>query len=249
MLAATAFAGWDRSVRTEKASFKDSPPPHPLAYFKTDPCIRPSTDRLVGSVDQCLSFPAAFPPDAAELARRANTTTDLVEVGKIGDFTIYDLWYSMGAYGTGRELRSVLVKTGPDEYREIDVSFCRIVFPESEIVDLDGEKMLIVIFHDGGQHSSYMKTPYVFGPEGIKEPDFSAVEKAIGNLMPPKNMSVALWTDDYAAMKVAVLFNRNDTNQPRMFVQDWGCITVTYHFFEGHAVVTGSNYEPFACPR
>jgi hypothetical protein len=81
----------------------------------------------------------------------------------------------------------------------------------------------------------------------LEQPDFGAVGKAISDLMPPKNMSVRHWNDDYDAMRVVIEFYRNDTNEPPVSVQDRGCITVTYHFSQGHAVVTGSNYEPFAC--
>jgi hypothetical protein len=228
-----------------KSYFTESPPPHSLAYFETDPCLRPDTDHLVGSLE-CGKWPGAPPPDAAELERRANTTTELVELGEIGDFTIYDLWYAR--LQRGRDLRSILIKTGPDEYREVNVNFCRQpTYPASEVVDLDGEKMLLVEYHDGGNNSNITKTPYVIGPAGLERPDFSAVGKAISDLMPPKNMSVRHWNDDYESMKIVIDFYRNDTNEPPVMVQDRGCLTVTYRYFQGHAVVAGSNYEPLAC--
>jgi hypothetical protein len=245
VLAATAFAGWNRSVTTEKHHFTDSPPSHPLAYFETDPCLRPDSDRLVGSLDECGKWVGA-PPDAAEIERRANTTTEMVELGEIGEFTIYDLWYAR--FQHGRDLRSVLIKTGSDEYREVNVNNCGSpTYPASEVADLDGEKMLIVEYQDGGQNNNITKTPYVLRPSGLEPPDFSAVGKAINDLIPPKNMSVRHWNDDYSAMKVVIEFYRNDTNQPPVMVVDRGCITVTYCYFQGHAVVTGSNYEPLAC--
>jgi hypothetical protein len=77
-----AFAGWPRSVGGE--SF-DSPPPHSLKYFLTDPCLRPQSDGLMFALD-CTS------PSAEERKRWASTRTELVEVGQIADFTIYDLW-------------------------------------------------------------------------------------------------------------------------------------------------------------
>jgi hypothetical protein len=117
MLAATAFGGWGRTVATRKGGFKDSPPPHPLAYFEMDPCERPASDRIGVSID-CL----AGVPTPEELERRANSTAELVEIGEIGEFAIFNLWYSTGIYSPPyRDLRSVLIKTGDDEYREIDV--------------------------------------------------------------------------------------------------------------------------------
>jgi hypothetical protein len=107
--------------------------------------------------------------------------------------------------------------------------------------------MLIVESNDGGNNSNVFKTPYIPRPNGLENPDFGAVGKAITNLMPPKNMSVGHWNDDYEGMRVVIGFYRNDTNQPPTDIRDFGCLTVTYHYFQGHSFVTGSNYEPFAC--
>lgn len=117
LLAATASGAWERTVQSGKGEFIDSPPPHPLAYFQMDPCARPETDP-VAAFFSCLSGK----PSPEEAERRSQTTTELVEIGKIEDFTIYDLWYTRGFWGpsdNGRDGRSVIVKTGEDEYREL----------------------------------------------------------------------------------------------------------------------------------
>src|SRR5580704_14596727 len=88
LIGTSAFAGWLRQADGEKGGFTDSPPPHPLGYFLVDPCLRPDTDPL-GRDLEC-TWAGAPPPSRTELERRANTRTDLVEVGRIGDLTIYD---------------------------------------------------------------------------------------------------------------------------------------------------------------
>jgi len=85
----------------------------------------------------------------------SDAQAELVEIGTIGKFTIYDLYYDRthGPY-PGDGMRSVLVKVGKDMYREINVE--RIIrkdsFPSSEIVNLEGEPILIAKSHDGGNN-------------------------------------------------------------------------------------------------
>lgn len=176
--------------------------------------------------------------------------TDLVELGKAGEFTIYDLWYRRDGsfYQTGTtataDMKSVLVKTARDQYREIDIDV-RIgdLFPASEIVSLDGEPILIVKSHDGGNHNRIDERLYMFRPGGLEMPDFRAVGDTVKKLIPP-NMSVRVWTHDYATMTDLVEAYRNDLNLPPVAVQERVRISVTYRFVNGQAVVIGSKYEP-----
>jgi hypothetical protein len=85
-------------------------------------------------------------PTPEERKSWAATRTDLVAVGRIGKFAIFDLWYQRDEdrFYPEFSLRSVLVKTAPGQYREINVqSRFGSSFPASEIVNLDGEQVLI----------------------------------------------------------------------------------------------------------
>jgi hypothetical protein len=242
LVATPAFAGWDRVVDSLKGSFTDSPPAHPLTYFLVDPCMRPESDLLSPALE--CTYTGAPPPSPAELERRANVHPDLVEVGKIGGFTIYDLWYRRGNLYPNNDLRSVLVETAPDQFREIDTSIRRgETFPSSEIVTLDGEPILIAKSHDGGQNNRIYQNLYMFRGSGPVPPDFRAVRQAAAQLM-PANMSIRTETDDFASMTYVVEAYRNDLNLPPVTVKERGRITVTYRFVEGRAVVTSSKYEP-----
>jgi hypothetical protein len=236
-----AFAGWNRYVDSFKGGFTDSPPAHPLTYFLVDPCMRPDSDPL-GRALEC-TWVGAPPPSPAELERRANLHPDLVEVGKIGEFTIYDLWYRRGNLYPNNDVRSVLVETAPDEFREIATAIRRgETFPSSEIVTLDGEPILIIKSHDGGNNDRIDKTLYMFRKDGPELPDFTAVRQAAIKLM-PANMSIRTETDDFASMTHVVETYRSDLNQPPVTVKERGRITVSYRFVEGRAVVTNSKYE------
>src|SRR5580704_1101607 len=227
LVGTTAFAGWQRRADGWKGGFTDSPPSHPLAYFLVDPCLRPASDALVRALE-CTSH-------------GANTHTDLVLIGKIGEFTIYDLWYSRNGFSyPDADVRSVLVSTAPEQYREIDVTIRRgVTFPSSEIVEMDGEPILIAKSHDGGNHDRIDEALYMFRRSGPEQPDLKPVSKAATELM-PANMSIRTATNDYAAMTYVVETYRNDLNLPTVSVKERGRITVTYRFADGRAAVTSA---------
>jgi hypothetical protein len=170
-------------------------------------------------------------------------------VGEIGKLKIYDLWYSRGIEGSpggDPSLRSILVETAPDQYREIDVQMRHgYLFPESEIVELDGERILIAKSHDGGNHNRIDENLYMFRPRGLEVSNFKAVGEAVAKLKPP-NMSIRGWTHDYAAMTDLVEMYRNDLGLPPVSVTERCRISVTYRFVNGRAEVTGSKYEPYS---
>ncbi len=217
-------------------------PPHPLAYFRVDPCLRPESD-LRGGYFSC------DPPSTTELKRRVSVTTELREVGRIGTLKIYDLWYSRGipgSWGGDPSLRSILVETAPSQFREIDVQIRRgDLFPASEIVEIDAEQILIAKSHDGGNHNRIDEKLYIVRLSGIESPDFKAVGEAVAKLTPP-NMSLRGWIHDYAAKTELVELYRNDLGLPPVSVTERAKIFVTYRFVNGHAVVTGSKYEPYS---
>jgi hypothetical protein len=241
----TAFAEWERYLSGDgKGPSTDSPPPHPLAYFQVDPCLRPRTDPLVLAIE--CTWQGKPAPTPEELNRWTSTRIDLVELGKIGNLTIYDLWYWRGGPYPNFDLRTVLVKTATDQYREINVQVRNgDLFPPSEIMKLDREHVLITKFHDGGNDNNIYERLYTFGPGGPETPDFKAIDDAANKLRPP-NMSTVTAKNDYASMTYLEETYRNDLNLPRVSVQERGRITVTYRFVDGRAIVTSSKFEPYS---
>jgi hypothetical protein len=239
-VAATAFAGWPRylSGGWNGESF-DSPPPHSLKYFLTDPCLRPKDDGFAFA----LACTVNSTPTTEERKRWASTRTDLLEVGQIAGFTIYDLWYRRDGYSYPYfDVRSVLVKTSASEYRELNVQARNgDDFPASEIVILDGEPILVAKAHPGGNHNWETQMLYMFGPGGPVTPDFTAVHDAVAKLMPP-NMH-RIWVEDELASKTYSEEIWNNFNQEPRVPEDGGKIVVTYRFANGRAIVTSSKFE------
>lgn len=246
LMGTTSFAGWQRTIGgTGNLPVLYSPPSHSLAYFLVDPCLRPDTDALVRARN--CNWPGIAPsPD--EVRRRASTRAELKEVGKIREFTIYDLWYSTGEdHDPGDpSLRSVLVKTATDQYREVNVAMrWGREFPASEIVNLDGEPILIARWNNGANASRTYDTLYMFPPSGSETPDFKAVDEAAAKLK-PANMSVYWDKNNYALLTYTAELYTGDVNLPRIMVREHGLITITYRFVDGRAIVTSSKFEPYS---
>jgi hypothetical protein len=241
LLGTSAFAGWQRYLSGDgKGPETDSPPPHPLAYFQVDPCLRPRTDVLVLAIDCTVDGKPS--PDQRRLW--AKTRIELVEIGKIRQFTIYDLWYRRGGFSYPNfDVRSVLVKTAPNQYREINVQ-ARFgeYFPASEIVNLDGEPILIAKSHPGGNHHWIVQTLYMFSRSSPETPDFRAVADAAAKLLPPQ-MAVRWVDDDLASMTYSEDI-WNDFNQMPTLPEDGSRIVVKYRFVDGRAIVTSATLRP-----
>jgi hypothetical protein len=142
-------------------------------------------------------------------------------------------------------MKSVLVKTGPDEYYEIDVRTpIQNVLPPSETIDtFNGGPLLLVQSNEGGgMRHHILDTLYMFGRAGVEKPNFLAVEKAIQKLTPP-GLSILTETNDYTSPACEVTLFRIDRNAPSCCQTVEGKITVYYRFVGSRAVVTGSKYE------
>jgi hypothetical protein len=227
----TAFAGWQRHINGASGIPDDSPGPHPLQYFLTDLCSRPSNDSIRRGI-KCTSQQQETP------------TPEFVEIGKIRELSIYDVYYSRpGDFYP--YVRSVLVKVGRDQFRELDVFIGLGQFVPSEVVHLSGEPILVAKSRDGGNHNRVDENLYLFRPNGPASPDFRAVGEAIRKLL-PLNMSIRTANDDYSSMTLVVETYRNDLNLPPVSVTERGRITVTYRFVNGRAIVTSAEYSAYS---
>jgi hypothetical protein len=158
-------------------------------------------------------------------------------LGTLDRFTVLEIWYP--------RMRSILVQTGADRYREIDVFVRRYLgFPSSEVLKPDGQQVLIVRSHDGGNNT------YVFervlrihngAPEVI---NFAAIDEMVTKMM-PAHMSVRIWSNDYASRTYEVHLTRNDLGLPLVMVEDRGTITIRYRLAGNRAVVRDAEYEGY----
>jgi hypothetical protein len=111
-LAPMATAEWHRFVTMRKGSWEDTPAPQPLSYFTRYPSLRIEEDKVLGTPEQRLAA-----------AKKVKARTELHLIGNINGFPVYDLFsYVESPYssnGGSPDWKSILVKTGPDRYREI----------------------------------------------------------------------------------------------------------------------------------
>src|SRR5580658_7152262 len=112
-----AFSAWERHVNEGDSDSSDSPPPHPLAYFRVHPCLRSDPKDRV--------FPCGAdnkpPSEAFKLER-----TELVAVGTFGKFRAFELDYFFDDDLPGKNILgmiSILIQTGSDEFHEVYVVY------------------------------------------------------------------------------------------------------------------------------
>jgi len=101
---------WKRYVTTPKGAWFDSPAPQPLAHFTRYPAL------LDMSGDFCYLCSPEKKLSTAKATKEPKA--EVHEVGSIGGWTIYDVFYRFQSEGA-IDWKSILVRTGPDEYREI----------------------------------------------------------------------------------------------------------------------------------
>ena len=161
LAASTVFGQWNRYVQTITGERTDSPPFHTLQYFKIDPCLRTgSNERILGC--------GSGSPTKAELDRLAKTRTDLKLVGKIGPFTIYDLYYFYcyddSCYDDKRVRgeRSILVGSGSNQFHEIEFTGRGGAIYSSEILKVGSQQVLKTKSDDGGSYHFVYEDYFAF---------------------------------------------------------------------------------------
>jgi hypothetical protein len=113
--------------------------------------------------------------------------TELREVGEIGSFAVYDLVYFNGE-DTGEtkpvHLRSVLVKVGPDSFREVHVQeTLGAVFP-TEIMQVGQQRVIKLKLEDGGMYHIVYEDYFFLTSGGLQRLDFGPVIAAAERAVP-----------------------------------------------------------------
>jgi hypothetical protein len=162
---------------------RDSPPAHRPSYFQVDPCARSDPkDRFL----QCVT---GTPPPTAEPPQ--NIRTELREVGDIGSFAVYDLVYFNGE-DTGEtkpvQLRSVLVKVGPDSFREVHVQEALGAVLPTEIMQVGQQRLIEVKPEDGGMYHIVYEDYFILTSGGLQHLDFGPVIAAAERLFRRTNL-------------------------------------------------------------
>jgi len=248
LLAPTTFAQWPRYVDGSERPH-DSPPAHPLAYFTADPRSRPDCERL------CRSLDLSWPSTAREAADLARTHANLRLVGKIAAFTIYDLDYFLGGnpwFGSddvnqGRpDLRSVLVNTGPEQFREILVqrNLGGTIYP-AVLLDAGQQKVLKTEYWSAGHPGSREEAYFAFSESGPQLLDFTPVYEAAAKVV-PENMNMFRLAEefDFGTLSWTIPTEWLDARTNPAHCCGGGRIKVTFRLDPGRVIPIGAAYEP-----
>ena len=102
-------AEWMRQGYCAKGRWSDVATPHALSYFTDDPLLRDDGQ------DFCIACTAE---EKATLHLNIKAKTVVRPIGTIARMNVFDVFYYFSGEETPR-WKFVLVKTGPDQYREI----------------------------------------------------------------------------------------------------------------------------------
>ena len=236
-----AGAAWQRHVMTAKNNWFDQPEPHPLTYFTEYPMLR----------DESGDFCNLCSPDKrlAE-AKKQKVWTEVRLVGRLKGFEVYDLFYRFKCEGCV-DWKAILIKTGPDQYREIyhlEPAQVDSRAGESFIVSVDPDSLLGTRYMIGGNKGMYSDDYYWFDNSGPALVDFDPVRVAARAALPDGN---TLWGggDDNGPRTLATaMFRFRVLNKGEWSCCGGGAVEVTFRLDQGRVIVVGTDYHSNADP-
>jgi len=228
-------ADWERVIITLTGDRTDVPPPHNLAYFTEAPAERDLDKKFCESCG---------PKEKAEWDRAiAALRGEIHHVGAVRGFEIFDVFYqsdSERSVAPGDPVwKSVLVKIGPDQYREV--------------------------YHHQGTEDNYeqdselvgpvLKTEYSVGAMGMRTDEFfwfdetgstrvnqAWLESAASNVAPHGDDAFTAYGLYATNATPAVVFHIPTSTPGRVRCGGPGEAEVTVAMVKGHPVVTNARY-------
>jgi hypothetical protein len=240
LLALQAGASWQRHVMTPKEERFDQPEPHPLAYFTEHPMLRDE------SGDFC---PLCSPDKRLAEAKKQKVASELRSVGTLGGLEVYDLFYRFKCEGCV-DWKSILVKTGPDEYREIyhrEPTQVDAHAGPSFIVNVRQDKLLGARYMVGGNKGEYEDDYYWFDKNGPVLVDFGPVRVAARSVL-PKGRNLWGGGDDNGPRTMALAMFKFWVLDKDNWGRGGGAVEVRFRLDQGRVIVTGTKYDPKANP-
>jgi len=234
LLAAPAAAEWPRLVIYEKGTRVDRPESHPLRAFTEYPWRTLSGD---------ICYPCS--PENLAWARAQKARTDLRSIGTVNGFPVYDLfyyWHEEPRPG----MKSILVQTGVDTYREIYHDEPNEGDPLPSFLVSAGSDTLLCL-KDNVYRSDVEDDCFWFGKDGVVMLDFTPVWQAAQRTIPDGKR---IWAHDVMA-RVTI---------PQLAIPVWlqvpqglhppccgpGVVYVRFRLELGRIVVTQTDYDPDA---
>lgn len=167
---------WQRRVMTPKQFWVDAQNAQTLAYFTTDPGLR---------CEDC-DFGWDWPPEK-RLTESHKIKTDLISIGTLAGFTIYDLYHRFSGYylpNHSSDTKLILVKTGADQYREIYQCTPTTGAAVPSVVVEIGKNRFLEAKHSSGGKAADLYDYFWFDENGATLVDFRPVLRAAQSVFP-----------------------------------------------------------------
>jgi len=229
-------ADWRRFLVEEPRT--DPAPPRTLSYFSHDAFLRP---------ESCVNCTAEQVGENAATAQ-----TEIVNIGEVRGLGVFDVTYQVQHKPVGK---SIIVKTGPDEYREIfyaeDFSGGGGRFYPTQIVSAGENQMLVWLRADyGGNRHPIEDFLIQLDSDGSRRVDLDPVLKAANSIL-PTNGELFIW--DVELLARADIFTLRSpvhgscpkgAGLPCNFDEVGGTVEVNFWLEGGRAVPLGRHYTP-----
>jgi hypothetical protein len=227
-----AVAEWRRYVGTMKGDGVDSPPARSLGYLVCQPYSRTSKADDYFRCDE------------------QQTHTRLRFVGRAGAFDIYELTYFnvTDDYDSSQPgLRSVLVRTAPDQYREIHLrenTNSGILFPP-EIVHAGTQPLVRLKFDDGGIYHYVHEDYFVISAGGEILLDYGPLVDAASRVLPSsEELYQPTIRFDFASLLFHIGTEKRDRGMGPKVSCCVGRVEVPFVIQEGRVIAGEGKYSP-----
>jgi hypothetical protein len=238
-MALPVTGAWQRHVMTPKGEWVDTPEPHPLSYFIDDPGSR---------CEQC-DFCWDCSPEK-RLAESRKVKADLILVGELAGFGIFDLYYRFES-DRRSDTKLILVTTEADEYREIyqctPTTFFGSGAMRSRLVTIGDDQFLETKYDAcGGRHNLVDGSTaadyydyFWFDKAGAEFVDFRPILRAAKSVMRERFP----FNDELLTPCVNWLWHFGEPLLCTLGTAD-GTATVRFRFNRGRVMVLNTLYKP-----
>jgi hypothetical protein len=228
-------AEWTRFYMGPKGWNTGSVSSHTVAYFSRDVFLRPE------SCEDCTAEQRA---DAAK-----NSMAQVFKVGEVGGLEVYDVNYRYKQATAGK---SLIVRTGADEYREVFYAqaYVPMTFSPTKIVSTCDKQTLVWLQVDfaGSMHNVEQYIVHL-DPSGASQIDLAPVWDIARSLLPDGGALYG-WTPEIFAradaftFRVPVYANCRPFDGPSCNANIGGRVEVDFRLDGDHLTPLGRRYIP-----
>jgi hypothetical protein len=207
----------------------DPAPPHTFSYFSHDAILRPEVQEITQNT--------------------AGEQTEIVKIGEVRGLAVFDVTYQVRSMPVSK---SIIVKTGPDEYREIFYApeFSGGRFYPTQIVSTSEDQTLLWFRVDKGGNRHFIEDfLFQLDPKGPTRLDLDPVLKVANSILPAGvdlyiwNMELLASTSTFTLHAPVVGSCPKGNERPRNSAS-CGVVEVDFRLEGEHIAPLGRRYIP-----